>query len=87
VSSIVPEPLRSYTRDDVAGQTNIWVSHNWAKAFGSPGVSCVELRGFEPLTYSMRTSRLWRLSWLMALAPRENRRPAGWNRWRVYAVA
>jgi hypothetical protein len=35
VSFIVPEPLRSYTRDDVAGQTNIWVSHNWAKAFGS----------------------------------------------------
>jgi len=33
--------------------------------------------GSPHMTYSTRTSRPARLLWLMALAPRENRRPAG----------
>jgi hypothetical protein len=35
VSSMVPEPLRPYTRDDVASQTEKWVGPKWANAFAS----------------------------------------------------
>ena len=43
----------------------------------------VELRRFEPLTYSMRPSRPGRLVSLAALAGLEKHSSGGWNRWRL----
>jgi hypothetical protein len=43
----------------------------------------VELSGFEPLTYSMRSSQRGRLWSLAALPGRDNRRSGCWNRWRL----
>ena len=47
----------------------------------------VELRGIEPLTYSMRTSGLGRWPPMTALGSEETRSPSRWARWRVEAVA
>jgi hypothetical protein len=47
----------------------------------------VELRGFEPLTYSMRTSRLGRLLLLTSLGEEENARSTGWRRLQARTVA
>jgi hypothetical protein len=46
----------------------------------------VELRGIEPLTFSMRTSVLGRLSLLTPLAELRNRWSLGLHRWRQLAA-